>query len=221
MSRKVSFTALITVLIAFGVYVYLYPPIQNKNTIYMNYEEPINKLSNSLIINMVENYKDNQLKYINESLQIDDSRATWFDLETLKKFIYHIEVKAKNNTEKPIFNKNLGIRLYYASYPSAIDDSISKDPIFKKQTRHHTVILIPTRKEGDLIIDFDPDNPETYTKSLNEVFLNQIKLIKKENDSVPLLYSIKNSNSLKEVSGLNHSAGFPPYSLEGAAFFEN
>ncbi len=118
---------LIFISITFGFYIYKLPLRKTVQTQVhsSNYHsntrlcsdyssENINKLKVNLIHNMTKGYKDNQLASIKRS-QKDDAHSIWFDLETLKKFIYHIEYKSS------LMNrgiKELGLRFYYSRYPA-------------------------------------------------------------------------------------------------------
>ena len=56
------------------------------------------------------------IRIINNSLAMEDAKSISFDLETLKKFIYHIEAITKQNDDN-ITSERLGVRIYYAAYP--------------------------------------------------------------------------------------------------------
>jgi hypothetical protein len=76
--------------------------------------------------------------------QFNDSRAIWFSLDTMKKFICTIEKYSRNlgySTDQ------LGIRFYYAVY----DDN-------HMFPRMHTVFMVPTVSNGSggSQLDFDP-----------------------------------------------------------------
>ena len=87
---------------------------------------------------------------------IIDSRAVWFDLDTLKKFIHTIETYScyYTGTCKQL---ELGIRIYYAEYPCdtaklRLNYNIT-DPRYAGM---HTVLMVPTYNYGNMNIDFDP-----------------------------------------------------------------
>jgi hypothetical protein len=103
-----------------------------------------------------------------------DARSVWFSVETLKEFIYNIEkANCNNGCSKKL---ELGIRIYYAQYPSgsyftnmqgtAIYNDLSNfivtdNPLYQK---NHTVFMVPTfdnkigktNPAGVIHIDFDP-----------------------------------------------------------------
>ena len=230
MKTKSLSAALFILAAAFAIYVFNYPPKAPKptcgseGTICMNYDEPISKLPVSVVRNMVDNYKSNQLNVINKTLQLDDARSNWFSLEELKKFIYNVEIKAKNNARKTIESKDLGIRMYYASYPARLTDYHKKalksknlsDKAVDQYPRLHTLIMIPTRRDGDLNIDFDPDNAKTYSTPLN-----QLKYYAKQNatlnDKLSKIGSDLTSTLSEDpsISALNHGSLIPPRTSGG------
>ncbi|WP_419868880.1 hypothetical protein [Chryseobacterium sp. CT-SW4] len=117
-----------------------------------------NTIVNSLIKNMIDNYKQNQLAVINKELGMADSHSIWFDLPTLKKLISDIESKTQN-IDPSITDKDLGLRFYYAAYPKAENwDIMEGQSIGKEYAGKHTLVMIPTIKRENLNFDFDPLN---------------------------------------------------------------
>ena len=178
---------LIAVAIAFGVYIYKFPPKKNPcpcadaNKICLDYSNSsMNELSVDLIHNMVDKYKGEQLRCINNynlSNIKDDARTIAFKLETLKKFIYHIEKesidRSANLTDK-ITKEELGIRIYYAAYPKIndwkkYDDLIpflAGNSIRNQYGDLHTLVMIPTRTKGINTFDFNPLDPITFSTGI-------------------------------------------------------
>lgn len=117
-------------------------------------------MSNNLIKNMIDNYRQNHLNAINDTLGIEDAHSIWFDLPKLKRFIEMVEQEAvKINPETT--EEDLGIRFYYASYPKAENWGIMEShPVPKEYAEKHTLVLIPTLKrmdEGEILhCDFNP-----------------------------------------------------------------
>lgn len=137
-----------------------------------NHERP-STLTTSLVRDMINQYRNNQYVAINnsrDSLQ-PDAHSIWFDLDTIKKFIYHIERNvAKNST---VTDNKLGLRIYYAAYPklSEFTKPYNKDIAFmatdslkKQYATRHTLIMIPTIFNKDLNgdVDFNPLDATTY-----------------------------------------------------------
>lgn len=167
---------LIAVVIAFGAYIYKFPPKKSTSTptpnpekICMDYsKEKMSELSVDLIHTMVKGYQGKQLNCINalpDFKEKGDAHSIWFDLETLKKFIYNIEKKSKDIT-----SKELGIRIYYAAYPQ-IDDWSKYNDLTSFQTLNsirkeygylHTLVMIPTRTIDNKTFDFNPLDFNTY-----------------------------------------------------------
>ncbi|WP_108809385.1 hypothetical protein [Aquimarina spinulae] len=192
-------------------------------TICMNYKEPVSKLSVKLVKEMITGYRDNQLKEINEEMHINDAHSIWFDLDTIKKFIYHIETTAKNNPNYVSNESGLGIRIYYANYPKREtweneyqnDLSGFNNNEETMQYEHlHTLVMIPTirRKVGaiEYNIDFDINDSRTYTtnlKYINGYFSNP------DEETIPALTYSK-SNRSGTIPNRNHGSLIPPRKTE-------
>ncbi|WP_130735631.1 hypothetical protein [Flavobacterium sp. J27] len=183
----ITTTLLIVIVIAFGVYVYKFPPKKNPcpcgtpNKICLDYSnESMSELEVGLIHEMVDKYKENQLKTINqlsEFTNFGDARAIAFKLDTLKKFIYHIEKesldRSVNLTDK-ITAKELGVRIYYAAYPPIDkwknhDDLVpflASNSIRNEYGHLHTLVMIPTRTKGTTTFDFNPLDSNTFSTGL-------------------------------------------------------
>ncbi len=141
-------------------------------------------LTTNMVKSMVFQYKDAQLNNIQTAATNavpKDARAIWFDLETLKQFLYQIEQKtAQHPTE--IANKKLGVRIYYAAYPEKqIMSNLAQhqtDPNFSYNEEYeklHTLVMIPTiTGAGNENYDFNPLDVTTYDGFTN---------VKKENST--------------------------------------
>lgn len=106
-------------------------------------------MSNNLIKNMIDNYRQNHLSAINDTLGIEDAHSIWFDLPKLKKFIEMVEQEAAKIAPETAA-EDLGIRFYYASYPKAENwDIMDSHPVPKEYAEKHTLVLIPTLKKED------------------------------------------------------------------------
>ncbi|WP_292009757.1 hypothetical protein [Chryseobacterium sp.] len=117
-----------------------------------------NTIVNSLIKNMIDNYKKNQLAVINKELNMSDSHSIWFDLPTLKKLIADVESETKK-IDPNITDKELGLRFYFAAYPKAEDWDIMKgQTIDKEYAGKHTLVMVPTINRENLNFDFNPLN---------------------------------------------------------------
>ncbi|WP_438424309.1 hypothetical protein [Aquimarina macrocephali] len=196
-------------------------------TICFNYtSDPISKIPVGLVHDMVNGYKTRQLAKINEGLKIDDARAIWFDLETLKKFIYHIEsVTIENNSSKS--KEDLGIRIYYASYPSKDTwentpkyhgylNGYMNHPETMQYEIKHTLVMIPTIKIDNIDVDFNPLDTITYNHGLQDT-------IKYGSTSEFPTFGLNLMPRLKpngggSILGRNHGGLFPPKKEEGFGF---
>lgn len=130
-------------------------------------------MSNDLIKALIDNYRQNQMNAINETLGITDANSIWFDLPKLKNFINQIEHEAtKINPECTL--EDLGIRFYYAAYPKIENwDIMESHPVPQEYSERHTLIMIPTLKkenEDGEIINFDFNSLQN--KKLGNLALN-------------------------------------------------
>ncbi len=85
---------------------------------------------------------------------VPDAKSVWFNLDTLKKFIYKIEQAMCQCPEKP----SLGIRIYFGEYPSPT--AMSTDGYFSninpQMAYRHTLFMVPTYSANNADNDFDP-----------------------------------------------------------------
>ncbi|REC46307.1 hypothetical protein [Chryseobacterium pennipullorum] len=112
-------------------------------------KEPLQpgNMSNTLIKTLIDNYRQNHLSAINNTLEIKDAHSIWFDLPKLKRFIATIEEETlKQNPD--CTEEDLGIRFYYAAYPHAENWSImDSHPVPVEYAGKHTLVLVPTLKK--------------------------------------------------------------------------
>ncbi len=179
---------LAAVLLCFAAYIYLHPPTSEKTPLTLEEDIAIAEdttsvcmdfstfnrttLQTGLIKDMVSLYTRNQLNAIQTGAgnQIpDDARCIMFDLDTIKKFIYHIE-KGVQQYGQP--GEKLGLRIYYAAYPSKVYwgksngypdlEDFLRDPAKTDYEFKHTLIAIPTILSGTEFVDFNPFDRKTY-----------------------------------------------------------
>jgi hypothetical protein len=163
-----------------------------------------------------------------------DAQSVWFDLITLKKFLYKIEDTLLK--QKAAVNaKDLGIRIYYGSYPDATELAKENSAFFGlplDYAHHHTVFMIPTfndATDNKIHHDFNPWYPElnashfpTSTKDLLNIEAEKIK----ENQEEPKeLSKLKTTAGILAVGGQifvkNHGQVGPPpaAALPGVSLF--
>lgn len=209
----------------------------SSKTICMNYDdqEP-SALEFKLVKEMIKGYKENQLKSINQELELYDSRLIWFDLETLKKFIYQIETETR---EIPGISKgDLGIHMYYSRYPNKDTwdndfktdlNNLLNDPITEQYEHRHTLIMIPTLKNKTEKSSFNMDinllDKNSYEYGLKHVLEDSSNNYNRPISALGVVDSETiNTNSKtintdsKTVKAKNHGRLHPPYSSEGLAF---
>lgn len=183
------------------------------NIICASYE---NSERSQLEVDLIHNMTDNFQKMAGP----DEAKAVLFDLETLKKFVYHLEIAANQNN---ISSHDLGIRIYYGRYPKKemwsppyFDRDLSgflNDPITETYPLKQTVIMVPTRKIGSIHQDFDPYNAATYgglTQQYN-------RSNSADSKSSILMFALSGSNASSTAGAQNHGRLYPPYS--GGTFF--
>lgn len=117
-------------------------------------DEPFSGVSVEEFRIAVAKYNRTRSAIINPTLpgNILDARACWFALDTLKKFICHIE-ELSNSLN--LTAEDLGIRFYYGVYPH--DGPVHGDYNYRDR---HTLFMVATYKDtlNSVLqnIDFDP-----------------------------------------------------------------
>lgn len=233
MKAQVSRLALGLLLIAFGVYVYFFPPIRPNprvpdTKICMDFDtlKP-STLASGLIYNMVQNYRNQQLVSIQTHTSRavpSDASAIWFELDTIKKFIYHIEKAVKKNGEN---SSKIGLRFYYAAYPNSSTWTTTfpdlrgflQDSITQLYGDKHTLVILPTITKDNVVYDFNPNDPLTYSKGLprynREKSLVHIPALA---PSSRISSSVSSTSATNSTDARNHGVLFPPGNTTGEAF---
>ncbi len=117
----------------------------------------VSTLTVDFIKAVVEQYKNNQLKFATENLRMDDARSIWFDLPTLKAFIADVENQARIQNPD-ITDADLGVRMYYGAYP----ENMENPDVDKEYRKRHTLVMIPTKKEKN-------ESGEVYNQDFSPV----------------------------------------------------
>lgn len=210
---------LIIVLILFAFYVYKHPPkfaaSSPSKKICMDYSGlNMNQLEVDLVRNMISGYKDHQKRHIDTATNLDDAHSIWFDLETLKAFIYHTEYNTLQNSNT-VSSPELGLRIHYSRYPefkswsnySDLDD-LAQDPMGKQYGERHTLVIIPTikRKDGEHV-NFNPLDTNTYLNGMPFDYPGT-----PSTTTVPSFGGInaKGNNSNQNTGSQNHGGLIPP-----------
>ena len=188
-------------------------------------------LTADLVKSMITKYDDTQLNNIQTATVNsvpNDARAIWFDLETLKKFIYHIEHNAnKNHAESK--GKKLGVRIYYAAYPknsemsvfaqSQTDSTFTFNPDYQFK---HTLVMVPTisGRSGEEF-DFNPLDVSTYNGFVNMDPKNKYAFINSNYSILTIgagAEDVTASGSTPSINVRNHGVLTPPDSVTGLGF---
>ncbi|WP_347219491.1 hypothetical protein [Chryseobacterium sp.] len=115
-------------------------------------------MSNDLMKALIDNYRQNQMIAINETMGITDANSIWFDLSKLKNFINQLEDEARKINPE-CTQEDLGIRFYYAAYPKIENwDTLGNHPVPQEYSERHTLVMVPTLKkenEDGEVLHFD------------------------------------------------------------------
>lgn len=249
---------LVIVLIClFGTYVFMFPPNSipapngtpsgndtivapvETSAVCMDYNQyHYSTLKTGLVRDMVEIYRKNQLRAIATSSTnpiSNDAYSIWFDLDTIKKFIYHIERGVQQNGAA---NSKLGLRLYYAAYPDKSTWSNQNyedlrgflgNPETELYEKKHTLVVIPTINIGSPAAnhDFNPFDKDTYVNGIQKppVPENPEQGFDDPTRSDPIMALTASDNpndpSAKDPSPVvarNHGTLIPPASNAGVGF---
>lgn len=247
--------AVIILICLFGTYIFMYPPttvtpgndtpttndtivVNADSLVCLNYNQyHYSTLKTGLVRDMVDIYRKNQLRSIATSAVnpvANDAYSIWFDLDTIKKFIYHIERGVKQNGAA---NSKLGLRLYYAAYPDKNtwnNENYEDLKGFLGETdtelyeKKHTLVMIPTINIGSPAAnhDFNPFDKETYVNGIQKppVSENPEQGVDDptRNDPVMALTASDNPNdpSARDnpTVARNHGNLYPPGNASGVGF---
>lgn len=174
---------------------------------------PISELDVNLIKTMVNNYKSNQLRFVEDGLKKPDTQSIWFDLETLKSFVAQIEKNTKAN-DSTINTNQLGIRMYYASYPAKEDmvafEDLRETP--QEYEKMQTLIMIPTIKIEKSNVDYNPLDAQTYSTGIKNIEQNGLSNSSGTTETRMALTSIE------KTAAQNHGSLCPPDPIIGQGF---
>ena len=199
----------------------------------------VSTLKTGLISDLVERYRSKQLSYINERMypmihhsdpdldpEHSDAHTIWFDLDTIKKFIYHIERNVQRNATTS--ENKLGLRLYYAAYPEQSEfknnedlKDLDNDPMTQKYGLKHTIVMIPTIYNSSIgdDVDFNPLDKDTY-----KGYISEKKNIKVNDEPILLApyqaqgYEPMALSPSTRVVARNHGTLYPPGNIVGLGF---
>ncbi len=159
------------------------------------------RMSNKLIQNLIDNYRQKHMTAINDTLGIEDAHSIWFDLPKLKKFIAMIETEAAK-TNPDVTEDDLGIRFYYAAYPEHKNwDIMESHPVPQEYAERHTLVLIPTLKKTN-------ENGET----------DHFDFRSEDHDSEAMALNARTIKIEDDIIGENNGQIIPPYTSRGELF---
>lgn len=223
---------LAAVLALFALYIYLYPPnedgsintdVNPNDTLAVKEEIPIkadtsaicmdydsynpSTLQKGLISDMVNIYRINQGDAINSKMVQQDAESVWFKLDTIKKFIYHLEKLSEKNG---VTSDKLGLRLYYATYPSKAFwgsagykdlGGFLGDTIKEQYQKKHTIVMIPTLNIGGNDTDFNPIDKTSYASG--------IKKLRSQFNGEPSTNTAEGKSAQMGLTGTNSATNSP------------
>lgn len=227
MTTRTLKITLAAVLALFALYIYLYPPnkdgslntdvnpndtltlkedidikVDTSTTLCINYTDyKPSTLQKGLISDMVNIYRSNQGNAINTNMSQQDAESVWFKLDTIKKFIYHLEKLSEKNG---ITSDKLGLRLYYATYPSKVFwgtggykdlGGFIGDSIKEKYEKKHTIVMIPTLNISGNDTDFNPLDKTSYASG--------IKKLRSQFNGEPSTNTVAGKTELMGLTGTN------------------
>jgi hypothetical protein len=179
---------------------------------------PINEMNKTEVLELIRNYYKNQYAAINsvginfngsipatQTIKVD-SRAVFFNLDTLKRLIYYIE-KASENFPKTD-RDNLGVNIYYGAYTAAMQ--VQKHGY--DYTNRHTLVMIPsifnsasnTAKDFDLYNSLNAINVDTPSYINNSFLENPI------NTKIAGLSANQSVTGRSSMYSQNHGTAIPP-----------
>lgn len=188
-------------------------------------------LNVDLVHTMINTYKGQQWKFSNANNPMGDTnwvdaQSVWFDLESLKKFLYAIENEANQN-DNSVTSSQLGVRFYYATYPGEKELRDFPDLVtYLRNNNHfnymnrHTLVAVPTIQDtlGNNK-DFNPVDHNTYQGQM--LTLNEYKLWNGSpvhNPHSQTMLSLTGYYDNRSVSSKNHGTLTPPDQMQSVAF---
>ncbi len=208
------------------------PKPQPKESICSAYtQEEMSLLNVDLIHTMIDTYKNQQWSYSNANNPMGDpgwvdAQSVWFDLETLKKFLFALE-KQVELTDNSVAPSKLGVRIYYATYPGRKE--IEAYPELNKflidnnnldYVNRHTVVMIPTiQDESGNNFDFNPMDSTTYNFNMWE----KENYRKGDSNTIPnstpqTILAVGGTYDNRKVASRNHGTLTPPDQKQTVAF---
>jgi hypothetical protein len=203
------------------------------NNFCYNYSNvPFQGLTVNAARKMSENYQSMYQARIGNVPQFDsnnkivmannESKSVWFPIDTLKNFIYQIE-KSVCNLNCNLINKNkLGVRIYFAKYPSTTDSDFPTLP--QPYYNSKTLFMVPTYFDNTISgnVDFDPrwsmknDSKQCAPKSIDVISPKRadVKLPPPISGASYFLILAPNSDS---NGNQNHQQICPPDNCSGSS----
>jgi len=190
------------------------------STICSNYQSvPANQMEVATVHEMIERYQN--------SVTSTEPIALRFDLETLKQFLYHLEMEVRKNG---LTNPELGVRIYYAEYPPKNTWNTTSDlnlflnnSITEQYEEKHTVVMVPTIKNGNVHYDFNPLDINTYNglstvTNTNNPYTKIRNPFPRKNPSPSTPNTPGAPTIMATTISQNHGNMYPPYNQAGLYF---
>lgn len=177
-------------------------------------EETISKLPINAVSTMTDIYKNKQLAAIKNCSKLkEDAQVIWFDLKTLKTFLYHVENETIKK-DSTISNEQLGINIYYGSYSNKeYNQGTIGLPVelSGKYAGKHTLVMIPTITKEGKRYDYNPVDKSTYTSGFTKRH--------SQGDIIALGGPESINRNSSNTTARNHGGLFPPGNPEAEEYY--
>ena len=193
------------------------PDNYDPNVVILKYDESFNGISEETARTMAQGYRSAQLRVINDGLKIDDSRYIWYDLESLKHFIWQIEHSANVVYGKEKHPK-LGIKVFYGTFPADMegDKYLDLKGVPTEYQRKHNLFFVPTFAEGDDKNNYEFNPIQNIRESGADSLMHNFKKLDKSLDNLDnsIGYNNRKKTERKTTNSgttLMLAAAPPPY----------
>lgn len=198
--------------------------VNKRGYICSNYSQmPVNQMQKQEVLDMIKNYYNNQyaaihstnnstnaplVSFTQQSINTSkDSRCVFFSIDTLKRLLYYVEKASEKFSTQD--KANLGLNIYFASYPKSQGVVINGDDY----TNRHTLVMLPSifnpslKMAKDLNLCTNLSSPSSTPSFINAEFVNNPTNVFL---CGALGFSLKSSNTGNGMMSQNHGSGTPP-----------
>ena len=175
---------------------------------------PVNEMNKKEVLDMIRTYYNNQYNSINSNIGAStfdfnntglpstlkcnvDSRAVFFNLDTLKKLIYYIDKASENFS--PADKQNLGVNVYFAAYP----EYFNKEKYTWDYKNRHTLIFFPSifNNVSHMGMDIDLMSSLNNTTKNTPTYINEAFLSDSNNTVLKVMVDGISSSMMSQNNG--------------------